>query len=114
MHLFNNDKKKLENTIIFVMCFITGYIFYKYNIGCIWKKIFGIICPGCGYTRALLCILKLDFKKAFYYHPLFWTIPFLIYCFIGNSNKVKNIILIMIVLLFIVVWIYRLYKKVNL
>jgi hypothetical protein len=33
-------------------------------IPCIWKTLFDIHCPGCGLTKAFMCILELDFKKA--------------------------------------------------
>ena len=26
-------------------------------------------------TRAYFALLRLDFREAFYYHPLFWTVP---------------------------------------
>lgn len=35
----------------------------------------GIPCPGCGMTRAFEALLHLDIAGAFYYHPLFWTVP---------------------------------------
>ena len=38
---------------------------------CPFFYVLGIRCPGCGMTRALLSLLHLDFKAAFYYHPLF-------------------------------------------
>ena len=34
-------------------------------IPCIWKKIFGFQCPGCGLTTAFISLIKLDFKTAF-------------------------------------------------
>ncbi len=48
------------------------------DIGCIFKAISGIPCPGCGVTRAVLSFIEGDWHLAFYYHPLFWlTIPVL-------------------------------------
>ena len=29
----------------------------------------GVYCPGCGGTRAVLALLRLDFLRAAYYHP---------------------------------------------
>lgn len=48
---------------------------------CIFKKLFNIYCAGCGTTRMIKCILKLEFKKAFMYNPLVFIllIIFLIY-----------------------------------
>ncbi len=44
------------------------------DLGCIFRKVTGIPCPGCGMTRAHLAALRLDFPSAFFYHPL-WFLP---------------------------------------
>jgi hypothetical protein len=36
--------------------------------------VFGIPCPGCGLSRAVLAALQGDFAGAFHYHPLFFVI----------------------------------------
>ncbi len=40
------------------------------------REISGISCAGCGMTRAILYAVCFQFDKAFYYHPLFWVLPF--------------------------------------
>ncbi len=41
----------------------------------------GIPCAGCGLTRAFLFILRGEFAKAFYIHPMaYFIIAFLLYC----------------------------------
>lgn len=45
------------------------------GIGCPIKFITGISCPGCGMSRALWAAARLDFKQAFYFHPLFLFVP---------------------------------------
>ena len=45
------------------------------NIPCFFKAITGIHCISCGLTRAVLSMLSGDFSAAFYYHPLFWSVP---------------------------------------
>jgi hypothetical protein len=46
-------------------------------IPCIWKKLFDFHCPGCGLTKAFMCILELDFKKALESNSLIFIIlPF--------------------------------------
>lgn len=37
---------------------------------CPLKLLTGLDCPGCGLSRALLCLLRLDFQGALHYHPL--------------------------------------------
>lgn len=45
------------------------------GIGCPVRWLTGISCAGCGMTRAVLWAVRLQFDKAFYYHPLFWMLP---------------------------------------
>jgi hypothetical protein len=46
-------------------------------IGCPFRLLTGIPCPGCGMTRAFLSAFQLDFRSAFLYHPLF---PVVLFC----------------------------------
>ena len=48
---------------------------YLVDLGCIFKTVTGLSCPGCGMTRAWLSALRLDFSSALAYHPLFWAVP---------------------------------------
>lgn len=41
------------------------------DIGCVFRTLTGIPCPGCGSTRAWLAFLRGDVITAFFYHPLF-------------------------------------------
>lgn len=60
------------------------YIFCR--LFCVWEKylhslcpmvmITGLPCPGCGLTRALFCLLRLDFSGAFRMHPFIYPIAF--------------------------------------
>lgn len=70
------DKLKLiisKHSFLLVI-FILYLVLNLFGIGCIFKWFTGISCPSCGMTRATLAALRLDFKSAFYYHPLFWLI----------------------------------------
>ncbi len=40
-------------------------------IPCIFNKVTGLECPGCGNTRAVTALAGLDFKKALSYNPVF-------------------------------------------
>lgn len=53
---------------------ILYFILNLFNIACFLKYLIGISCPFCGMSRAILALVQLDFKSAFYYHPLFWFI----------------------------------------
>ena len=49
------------------------YILARHGIGvpCLFLKLTGFQCPGCGNTRAALALLRLDATAAFGYNPLF-------------------------------------------
>lgn len=87
-------------------------IFHVVGIGCPIKFLTGISCPGCGMTRAVLSLLTLDFKAAFYYHPLFPLAFILIAVFIFHElgkigRKTYDISIYIICTLFLGVWILR-------
>jgi hypothetical protein len=42
---------------------------------CLFKRLVGRPCPGCGLTRASLSALRGDWRGAFRWHPLFWLPP---------------------------------------
>ena len=68
------EKSELFSAVIAVAAFYG--ILYILGITCPIKWLTGISCAGCGMTRAWFSALRLDFKAAFYYHPLFFTVPF--------------------------------------
>ena len=47
------------------------------GIGCPFHKLTGLQCPGCGNSRAVLSLLRLDFATAFRYNMMF--LPELLY-----------------------------------
>ena len=71
---------------ILIYSFFLGTIFslflIKYiNIGCLFKNVFSVPCPGCGLTRALISLFKLKFVDAFYYNFLIYPIVIIyFYC----------------------------------
>lgn len=80
---------------------------------CPFKSLFGIDCPGCGMTRALIAALKLDFKTAFHYHPLFLlfgieTVYVFFYDWIliskFHNKKAEITIGVLSILLLLIVW----------
>ena len=96
----------IKNAICIFVIIAWILLFYR----CPFKLIFGIDCPGCGMTRALISVLHLDFIAAFSYHQLFF-IPILgiFYHFIRKklilSKKTELIGIIVVMIIFIVRWI---------
>lgn len=74
--------------LILLLVFIIGSYILKIDI-CPFKRIFGIPCPSCGMTRAYVSLLKFDVHDAFFYHPLFFSIPIIL--IIIAISKYKNI-----------------------
>lgn len=48
--------------------------FLHIGIPCNLRRVTGLLCPGCGMTRAAFSILRLDFQKAFSYNALSLTL----------------------------------------
>ena len=80
-----NKEKINKSKKIFVITFLSFIIYlylnkrFSFYIPCIFHKITHFYCPGCGITRMILSILKLDLYQAFRYNPLlFIMMPFII------------------------------------
>lgn len=95
--------------------FVAWLALYLLDIGCVFRLMTGIPCPGCGMTRAWLAALRLDFAAAIAYHPLFWSVPIaFVLAFVREettTGKVKrgiDIAIAVLCVLVISVWIVRL------
>ena len=107
----------MERIIIFIVIFfillISIYFVFFGNVLCPIYTKFYIYCPGCGITRMIRSILKLEFYQAFRYNMLAFIllILFIIYiiiCIIKKSFvKIDKRILYIIVILIIVFTILR-------
>lgn len=67
-------KQIFERCLLLAILCVTYYA-ATYVTGCPVRFLTGISCPGCGMTRALVAALRLDFRAAFAYHPLFILLP---------------------------------------
>lgn len=67
-------------------------VLHLLNIGCPIKYITGISCAGCGMTRAWLCVLRLDFSGAYYFHPLYWLVPFPVMLYLIRNKLTRKVI----------------------
>lgn len=54
---------------------------------CIFKWLTGLPCPGCGMTRAWVHFFHGEMPLAFYFHPLFWLIPFFLLLFLFRKKR---------------------------
>ena len=92
---FDTTKKRIiVSIILFISVLFFSFLYYKiyniYHIGipCIFYKLTGLYCPGCGITRAFFSLMQLDFKRAIHNNLLIIiVVPFLLYYLI---IKLKN------------------------
>ena len=65
----------LINGTAVLLCFLYAVAFTlseRWGLGlfdCYWKAAFGINCPGCGGSRAVFSLLRLDLLRALYFSP---------------------------------------------
>ena len=88
-------KKRLHKTLIkyaIVLWIALAYLLFVLCTGigipCVFHEITGLKCPGCGISRMLIALIKLDFAAAFKHNPvLFLTAPFLVAYLFGSEWK---------------------------
>ncbi len=93
---FDNEQQQrfkylLITTTIIVFIGFVYYIFVSltgFGIPCFIRALTGIECPGCGVTRMLIALIRLDFKASFGFNPVvFCALPFLAICFGAQAVK---------------------------
>ncbi len=81
------------------------------NLQCPIRALTGVSCPGCGMTRAVMSLVRLDFKDALYYHPMvFAVIPVAAVLALLNlkqKESLRKLFIIAVCLLLVAVYLYR-------
>lgn len=75
-------KKLIITGLAGVVCLAYYLLLTFFNVGipCLFHKFTGLLCPGCGITRMILSILRLDFKSAFQYNQVIFIFsPIILY-----------------------------------
>ena len=110
------SNKRLRKFLVIHGIVLISIPFFLFVYKCPVHYFLHIPCPGCGITRAYIAILSLDWQAAFRYHPLFFMVlPILLYIPHRGilrkrlTDKMETIIFIITVILFIGVYILRLF-----
>lgn len=105
-------KETVKTRLLLCFLILVTYAFLSlFHIGCPIKYFSGISCPGCGMSRAVLAVLRLDFEAAFYYHPLFLLTPIMFLLFLFEffiHPMLYKITWVLIIVLFLLTYFYRL------
>lgn len=110
-------KKVIIDNIVLVIIFTLYYFlntYFKLEIPCIFYKVTGLLCPGCGITRCLFSLLHFNIKQALHYNafvviflPIFLIYYiYYMYCYIMNkenrliNNKYITYLILIILILY--------------
>ena len=66
---------------------VSCLLILKFHPPCLILRFLHVPCPACGMTRAWLSALHLDFRGAFGYHPMFWSVP-IVYVYVLRQCRV--------------------------
>ena len=113
-------KRNLKYAIMAISVFLIYYILNKkfgFSIPCIFYKITGLYCPGCGITRLLFALVNLEFYESFKYNPwifilivlgLFYLIcKLFIFLKLKKIIKIPNYVYITLIIISIIFGIFR-------
>lgn len=95
--ILKNNKNRIINIVILLIITILFIVLFvlRIEVPCMFKSILGISCPGCGMTRAIGEIFKLNLLRAIKYNifSVFMFVFILLSCvfilidIFKNSNK---------------------------
>ena len=108
------EKLRRYQDLIITAVVLTVYVllgaFLPVKCPVLWLT--GISCPGCGMTRALAAVCRLDFDAAWYYNPvIFYLIPaapVMVIAYFRNDKRLRDFLLWVTAGLLIAVYLYRL------
>ncbi len=66
----DRERTIIVSAIVLTVVAILGIMAVLGIYSCPFKLVFGIPCPLCGITRAMMALVRGSFAEAFYYHPL--------------------------------------------
>ena len=90
-----DQKERLRKTVVkysvilgIALAYLIFVLLTGLGIPCLFSKITGLRCVGCGISRMLLALIRLDFASAFRYNAyLLITGPFLLAYLVASEIK---------------------------
>lgn len=80
--------RRILIVLLFAVYFAVAYAVMGYfDITCVFLELFGLPCPGCGMTRALLSVLRLDFLMAARYNVVIFFMPYVFLYILCDFKK---------------------------
>lgn len=89
----HSDARILRKLLIIPVFALMYLILDLLDTTCIYHYLFGVMCPGCGLTRAWLSFFGMDIKKAFDYNPMFWSVPIIFLYYWKDMNVFRSKVL---------------------
>lgn len=85
------EKKKCRRLGLGLAVLVLGAVYYAvirltpFRIPCVFYEVTGLLCPGCGVTRMMESLIRLDFGAAFGWNPVLfcllpvWAVSYIVY-----------------------------------
>ncbi len=100
---------KIRQNLCTLLTFLFISAFYL-KLGCPIRFFTGISCPGCGMSRALVALFRLDFPLAFEMHPLVFLLPVAVFVYFTRKlipKKFLKLLYAFALILLITVYVAR-------
>ena len=108
------EKLRRYQDLLLVAVVLAVYVHLSFvlTVKCPFRWLTGISCPGCGISRALLALVKLDLAAAWQAHPMIFYLipvaPVLLIAYLRKAKKLRETLLWITAGLMIAVYLYRL------
>lgn len=103
-------RRRIVWLVLIAAYFVIAYSLLNYfDITCVFLELFKIPCPGCGMTRALVSLIKLDFCQALRHNVMVFFMPYVAaYVLFDFKHRVHIVLLNIIAVIAIINWLIKL------
>lgn len=79
-------KNWVLKAVVVAVTAIMAWEMYEIGVQCVFLRMTGIPCPGCGITRATAALLSGRVHEAFVYYPAYGALPILFLYFMYDGK----------------------------